>query len=67
MKIKDFMEKEGYSFYTDDTGGFRVEKGGKEVEPKDVLLDKDVIVKTNGGWDYVWLQRRGWKRKTKKY
>ena len=37
MKIKDFMEKEGYSFYTDDTGGFHVEKGGKEVEPKDVL------------------------------
>ena len=53
MKIKDFMEKEGYSFYTDDTGGFHVEKGGKEVEPKDVLLDKDVIVKTNGGLDYV--------------
>ena len=37
MKIKDFMEKDGYSFYTDDTGGFHVEKGGKEVEPKDVL------------------------------
>ena len=37
MKIKDFMEKDGYSFYTDDTGCFHVEKGGKEVEPKDVL------------------------------
>ena len=37
MKIKDFMEKDGYSFYTDDAGGFHVEKGGKEVEPKDVL------------------------------
>jgi len=42
MKIKDFMEKDGYSFYTDDTRGFHVEKGGKEVEPKDVLQ----------GWDH---------------
>ena len=40
MKIKDFMEKEGYSFYTDDEGGFHVEKRGKEdIKSSDVIPD----------------------------
>ena len=40
MKIKDFMEKEGYSFYTDDAGGFHVEKRGKkDIKSNDVIPD----------------------------